>query len=290
MAGGAVRASAEDASVRELTTCHHVRMTVSGARLRREFAALGLRSGSVVLVHCSLSGIGRVDGGAGALCAALLEAVGPQGTLVVPTQTRSKSTTSRESREATAGLTARQRERYFRRVPGFDPRLSRSEGMGALAEVVRADPRAHRSAHPTVSFAALGRDAAQLTAVHPYTAVLGHESPLGRMYDAGAQVLLMGVGYDKCTAFHLGEHASVSPDRSYWFKVGDGWHNVRGARDYDDSDFDDLGRDFERAHEAEISRGGVGAADCRLFPLALAADYAAKRLPGMRVGSPLRTR
>lgn len=258
-------------------------MTVSGARLRQEAAALGLRSGAVVLVHCSMSALGRVDGGAQGLCAALLDVLGPQGTLVVPTQTRSKSTTSRESREATAGLTSLQRERYFRRLRGFDVRRTPSEGMGALAEVVRTDPRSHRSAHPTTSFAALGRDAAAVTASHPYDSVLGSRSPLGWMYDAGAAVLLMGVGYDKCTAFHLGEHASVALDRSYWFKVGADWLNVAGARDYDDSDFAALGRDFERSHGGEISRGLVGDAECRLFPLPLAADFAAKHLPGMRV-------
>jgi aminoglycoside 3-N-acetyltransferase len=273
---------------RDLTTCHHVRMTVNGARLRQEIAALGLPSGSVVLVHCALSGVGQVDGGAAALRAALLEVLGPQGTLVVPAQTRSKSTTSRESRVATAGLSARQRERYFRRVPGFDARRSRSEGMGALAEAVREHPRAHRSPHPTVSFAALGRDAAELTASHPYDAVLGERSPLGWMYEAGALVLLMGVGFETCTAFHLGEHASVSPDRSYWFKVGAAWQNVSGARDYDDVDFGVLGADFEREHGASILRGTVGDADCCLFPLPLAADFAAKHLPGLRLGARLR--
>ena len=263
-------------------------MTVSGARLRQEVATLGVRRGTVLLVHCAMGGVGRVDGGAQALCAALRDVLGPEGTLVVPTQTRSKSTTSRESREATDGLTARQRERYFRRVAGFDARRTRSEGMGALAEAVREDPRAYRSAHPTVSFAALGAHAAELTASHPYASVLGEQSPLGWMYDSGASVLLMGVGYDKCTAFHLGEHRSVSPDRSYWFKIGKAWHNVPGARDYDDSDFAALGREFEREHGARIGCGPVGAADCRLFPVALAADFAAKRLPGLRLSSDLR--
>jgi aminoglycoside 3-N-acetyltransferase len=264
-------------------------MTVTGAQLRQELAALGVRRGAVLLVHCSLGGIGRVDGGAATLCEALLEVLGPQGTLVVPTQTRSKSTTSRESRVAVSGLTALQRERYFRRVRGFEARRTRTESMGALAEFVRADPRSHRSAHPTASFAAIGRDAAAVTASHPYACVLGEQSPLGWMYHAGATVLLLGVGYDKCTAFHLGEHNSVSADRSYWFKVGRTWQYVPGAREHDDFDFTDLGRDFERENRQEIAVGHVGEADCRLFPTVAAADYAAKHLPGLRLRAHLGT-
>ncbi|HEX4789423.1 MAG TPA: AAC(3) family N-acetyltransferase [Actinospica sp.] len=262
-------------------------MTLTGARLRQEFAALGVRRGTVLLVHCSLRRIGRVEGGAAALCEALLDLLGPQGTLVVPAQTRSKSTTSRESRTAVAGLSARQRERYFRRLRGFDARRSRTEDMGALAEFVRLDPRSHRSAHPTTSFAAIGRDAAALTASHPLDQVLGERSPLGWMYRAGASVLLIGVEYAACTAFHLGEHLSVSPDRSYWFKVGTTWRYVPGAREYDDTDFTELGRDFEHAHRQQIAAGRVGEADCRLFPVGSAADFAEKRLPGLRLSSRL---
>jgi aminoglycoside 3-N-acetyltransferase len=242
----------------------------------------------VVLVHCSLSSIGRIEGGAAELCAALLDVLGPQGTLVVPSQTRSTSTTSRESRVATAGLTPRQRERYFRRVRGFDPQRSRTEHMGALAEFVRVHPETRRSGHPTASFAAIGPDAAALTASHPYDSLLGGRSPLGWLYHAGADVLLAGVGYDTCTAFHLGEHDSVAGDRSYWFKVGKAWRYVPDAQDYDDSDFAELGREFEHAHRREVRSGPLGAAESHLFPLAAAADFAAKRLPGMRLNSRLK--
>jgi aminoglycoside 3-N-acetyltransferase len=262
-------------------------MTLTGAQLRQEFATLGVRRGSVLLVHCSLRSIGRVEGGAAALCEALLDVLGPEGTLVVPAQTRSKSTTSRESRTAVAGLTARERERYFRHVRGFDARHSRTEDMGALAEFVRRDPRARRSAHPTTSFAAIGADAAVLTASHPLDQVLGEQSPLGWMYHAGASVLLIGVEYEVCTAFHLGEHLSVSADRSYWFKVGGRWRYVAGAREHDDTDFTELGLDFERVHRRDIAFGRVGEADCRLFPVGKAADFAEKRLPGLRLSSRL---
>jgi len=257
-------------------------MSVTGAGLRHDFEALGLHEGMVLLVHCSLRGVGRVQGGAAAVRDALLAVLGDTGTLVVPTQTRSKSTSSTEFRRAVRDLTPGRRERFLHTVRGFDPASTPSEGMGALAEAVRAHPDASRSAHPTASFAAVGMHAAELTASHPYDSVLGERSPLGWMHRAGAHVLLLGVGFDKCTAFHLGEDLSVSPERSYWFKVGENWTNVRGARNYDDSDFTALGDLFRSAHSDYVRTGLVGAAVSTLFPLPLAADFAAKQLPDLR--------
>ena len=54
-----------------------------GASLR----ALGLKSSDILFVHSSLSSIGYVDGGAQTVVDALLDVLGPKGTLVVPTFT-----------------------------------------------------------------------------------------------------------------------------------------------------------------------------------------------------------
>ena len=55
------------------------------ATLAADLAALGVRPGSTLVVHSSLSSIGYVTGGAHAVVLALVEALGPDGTLVVPT-------------------------------------------------------------------------------------------------------------------------------------------------------------------------------------------------------------
>ena len=47
--------------------------------------ALGLQPGAIVVVHSSLSSLGPVDGGANAVIDALVEVVGPGGTLMMPT-------------------------------------------------------------------------------------------------------------------------------------------------------------------------------------------------------------
>jgi len=258
------------------------RMTVGGAQLRRELASLEVPQSAVLLVHCSLSAIGWVEGGATTLLDALVDVLGEDGTLAVPTGSASKSVTSAAFLKAVAGLSEQQRERYLDSVPGFDPASTPSEGMGALAEAVRADAGASRSAHPTVSFAAIGRRAAELTSSHPYNRLLGEDSPLGWMRRENAYVLLLGVGYDKCTAFHLGEDRSVAPSRSYRFKIKDSWQDIHDARDYSDSDFAELGAQFETVHKDEVVYGFVGAAPCRLFSLDRAADFAARWLPMTR--------
>jgi aminoglycoside 3-N-acetyltransferase len=250
-------------------------------RLKAELADSGLRPGMSVLVHCSMRRIGWVKGGATALREALLDVLGEDGTLIVPTQTPSMSDTSAGFQKAIAELDDEDRELHLKLLRGFDPLTTPSERMGALAESVRTHPRARRSAHPTTSFAALGRRAGVLCAAHPHECLLGADSPLGALRDTDGSVLLLGVGYDKCTAFHLGEDAAFHRERRYRCKVGDAWVNFKGFP-HEDGDFTELGAQFEAALGARIRNGTVGGASTRLFPLALAADFASKRLPELR--------
>ena len=60
---------------------------VSRSEIRDGLLSMGIEPGAVVLVHSSLSAFGYVDGGADAVIDALLEALGPSGTLVMPTFT-----------------------------------------------------------------------------------------------------------------------------------------------------------------------------------------------------------
>ena len=56
----------------------------------RGLRALGLAPGDVVLVHSSLGSLGHVEGGADAVIDALLDTVGTEGTVLVPTLTGSE--------------------------------------------------------------------------------------------------------------------------------------------------------------------------------------------------------
>uniref|UniRef100_A0AAU2A267 AAC(3) family N-acetyltransferase n=1 Tax=Streptomyces sp. NBC_00093 TaxID=2975649 RepID=A0AAU2A267_9ACTN len=247
--------------------------------LADDLETLGVRAGATLLVHASLR---RVGTGADTVLGALLDVLGPDGTLVVPAFTASNSDTSPAYRESTRGLTGHQILDYHASMPPFDPLRTPSHGMGQLAEAVRCRPGAVRSAHPQTSFAAVGSQAAELLAGHDEECHLGERSPLGRLYAAGAQVLLVGVGYEVCSTFHLAEYrVEDAPRREYRCVVlrhGERhWLSYTDV-DLDDSDFGALGAAFE-SHDAtllapSVRRGELGLAATRLLPMKAAVDFA----------------
>jgi aminoglycoside 3-N-acetyltransferase len=257
----------------------------SARQLGSDLRHLGVERGTTLLVHCSMRRIGWVEGGAATLRDALLSVLDESaGTLVVPAQTRSKSQTSAEFLEAVAHLDDAGRSAFLDALPGFDREHSPTEGMGALAEAVRLHPHAHRSAHPLTSFAAIGARAREVCASHPLDCLLGKQSPLGALYELGAQVLLLGVGFDKCTAFHLGEDAAAaSGERHYTCKIGDTWEKFDDLAHQDD-DFTELGRRFAERRPRNVRAGRVGSAHALVFPVQDAADFAASELPHLRLG------
>jgi aminoglycoside N3'-acetyltransferase len=252
-------------------------------RLVDDLRSLGLRPGQDLLIQCSLRQVGPVEGGAAALFGAIREAAGPAATLVVPTQTTGNSLSSRAFHAATAGLSAEGRARYVAAMPGFDPGSTPSVGMGALAEYIRTYPGARRSAHPQSSFAAVGPRAAQAMSVHDLDCHLGDRSPLGWLYGAAAAILLIGVGYAQCTAFHLAEYRWTSKPRRqeyHCFTVGEGTRTALAFTDIelDDSDFELIGAALDAASwsgpDAAPRRGRVGRASCALLPMRTAVDFA----------------
>jgi aminoglycoside 3-N-acetyltransferase len=251
-------------------------------QLTDELRSLGLRPGQDLLIHCSLRRIGHIEGGAAALLDSLHVASGPESTLVVPTQTTRNSLTSSTFRAATAGLDDERRARYIAAMPGFDRATSPSTGMGVFAQYLRTRQSASRSSHPQVSFAAIGRGARACTAVHDLDCHLGDRSPLGWLYAANAAILLLGVGYSVCTAFHLAEYRLPGmPRRSYQCFTAEGETRVKHEftdLDLDDSDFDVIGTALEAATGLDasltVSKGQVGEAACRLVQLRAAVDFA----------------
>ncbi|WP_328748642.1 AAC(3) family N-acetyltransferase [Streptomyces sp. NBC_00285] len=250
--------------------------------LAAQLRVLGIRSGDTVLVHASLSAVGQVRGAVPAVVDSLLDTVGMDGTLVVYTQTPDNSDPSRWPVTRGRSVPVAQWARLRETLPAFDPERTPSYGVGVLPEEVRTRPGAVRSSHPQSSFAALGPAAARITDGHALNCHLGEESPLARLEELDARVLLLGVGYSVCTAFHLAEYRVPGQgSRQYGCAVADGsgrrWHRYVDV-DFDASDFPALGDAYESLSERPVARGRVGAADSRLFDLAPAVAYAAKWL------------
>jgi aminoglycoside 3-N-acetyltransferase len=252
--------------------------TVTRAQLVRDLGRLGVEEGQTLLVHASLRSLGWVDGGAATVVAALREAVGTDGNVAVPASTEANSMTSRAHRERIASMTPDAVKKYKMDMPAFD-RDTTPSGGGAISEALRKSKGAVRSAHPQSSFAAVGREAEYLMADHQLECHLGEASPLAKLYKMEARVLMIGVGYQTCTAFHLAEYRyrPRPPERAYACVVSiDGERHWRGYHDVvlDDSEFENIGEAF--AAELAIEPGYVGNAECRLMSLPKAVDFAVK--------------
>jgi len=246
------------------------------ASLARDLAALGLNAGDTVELHASLRAIGWVPGGRVAVVQALLDVLGPAGTVVVPTQTMENSDPKHWSRPP---VPPEWWPVIREHTPAFDPARTPSQGIGALGEAVRTWPGAVRSNHPQTSFAAVGARAAELMATHRLDSQFGEESPLAALERVGARVLLVGVGFEVCTAFHLAEYRVLTTTAEFSCAVltetGREWVTYTDVL-VDSDDFGALGSAYEQT--GEVARGMVGAADTRLFPADKAIAFAVEWL------------
>ena len=172
--------------------------------LTQGLRALGVREGDLLMVHASLRAIGPVDGGPSQVVGALLDAVGPGGTIAAFVSW------DRSSYEETLNGSVLD-ERARQSWPAFDPAANPEpySEFGALNRFICSHPAVRRSPHPDASFAAIGALADEITREHPLVEGYGPGSPLGRIVQRQGRVLLLGAGLDSVTVLH---HAEVLAD------------------------------------------------------------------------------
>jgi aminoglycoside 3-N-acetyltransferase len=166
---------------------------------------IGLHTGDSVLIHSSLSKIGFVPGGAAIVIDALLEVVGPEGTLLFPTfPAKGKNKTHLEEH------------------PFFDILHTPSQ-MGSITEYFRKMPEVYRSFHPTDPVCAKGPLAAYYTSTHygqltPYN----EYSPFRKLCEKKGKILMMGTTLNgACTNLHTLEDAVNFKYQVYDAKIMD---------------------------------------------------------------------
>lgn len=179
-------------------------LTRSG--LAADLRRLGLAEGDAVMVHAAFGRVGPVIGGPDALVDAILDVIGPQGTVL-----------SYQDWELSVDVwdeDGRVPEALREHVPPFDPATARpARDHGALAAVIGTRPGVRRSGNPGASVAAVGARAEEFTADHPLDYGYGEGSPFERLAAAGGRVLMVGAPLDTMTLLHHAEHLAALPGK-----------------------------------------------------------------------------
>lgn len=216
---------------------------------------LGVETGMVLMVHSSLGAFGPVEGGADTVIDALIEAVGPEGTLLMP---------------AMGG------------APVFDVNETKSN-VGEIADSFWRRPEVTRSIHPTHSAAGIGPLTDQIFQGHlDQSSALGADSPWGRVAKLeNGFILFLGCDQDRNTLLHTAED------------IANGAYLNTISRDYFDEnrqvkklvmerfpgphrDFLQMDRLFLQAGAMRMSK--IGRAMCRLMKAGQILDLAVKEL------------
>lgn len=236
---------------------------------------VGVCRGQVLMVHTSLSSLGYVCGGAQVVIEALLEAVGREGTIMMPTQSwKNLDPATGVHWEVPESCWPLIRENW----PAYDKNITPTNTMGAVAELFRKWPGAVRSDHPARSVAAWGKEAAWLTADHDLSNIFGDGSPVGKLYELDGLVLLMGVGYDKNTSLHLADVRAAYPGKHNCLEHSAVMENGRRVwKGYetlfvDGEDFSDIGTAFEKA--CTVRKASLGNGTLRLMKQRELVDFA----------------
>ena len=152
---------------------------ISKRRLVNDLRILGVEKGMELMVHSSLRNIGGVQGGAQTVVAALLEAIGPRGTLLMPSFNH-------------------------RAAQVYNP-MTTPTTNGAIPDAMWRLPHAERSVHPTHAVAAIGPRAAHYCSEHLDVGIWDAQSPIGKLIHEGGYILALGTTHWTSTAYHVAE-------------------------------------------------------------------------------------
>ncbi|GKW45716.1 aminoglycoside N(3)-acetyltransferase [Planococcus sp. NCCP-2050] len=231
--------------------------------LKKQLHRLGFGAGDNVMVHSSLKSMGWIAGGAQAVVEALVETITADGTLVMPSQ-------STDNSDPVYWMNPPVPENWHQPIrenlPAFDPFLSEMRGMGKIAECFHRHPGTIRSPHPSHSFIAWGNMASEWMREQPLEESFGVGSPLEKMLKEPVKILLIGTGFDSCTALHyaefMQENRTTSPQGAALLENGKRVWCSYDCVDMDSDRFPELVKDYPgRIQEGTLGQAAVKIAD-----------------------------
>lgn len=152
---------------------------LSKAALMAQLKKIGIQNEDVLLVHSSLSKIGYVDGGPKTIVEALIETVGENGHVLMPTSPNNHLQLE-----------------YIQNLSVFDVLNSPSK-LGAITEFFRTYSNVKRSLHPTEPVSCWGKEKDYFVDGHfnqitPYN----KNSPFYKVAEKNGKILMIGVTLD----------------------------------------------------------------------------------------------
>lgn len=159
--------------------------TITKDKIIQDLKNAGIQEGDCILVHSSLSSLGKVENGAIAVVEALIESVGKSGTTVFPAFTFGPD--------------------Y---CPGNPPIFDISgspcvKSIGVIPETARTFKGGLRSQHPTHSVTAFGKLARWITSGHEYSkGPCGSMTPFDKLASIGGKIVMLGALLQSNTSFH----------------------------------------------------------------------------------------
>lgn len=170
-------------------------MSVTQEDVKVKLQDFGFRKGDRIMVHSSLSSFGHVVGGAEAIIKALMDVVGEEGTILMPTFNHGAPFSPNRD-----GI--------------FDPQKTPTIN-GKIPDTFWRIDGVYRSLNPTHAFAAWGKDAKRYIKDHHLTLTMGEESPLGMIALDGGYQINLGTTHHTTTAKHVAEVINRSPCIGY---------------------------------------------------------------------------
>jgi len=172
---------------------------LSFREIQRGLRDLGLTRESRVLALVSLSALGVVRGGAEAVVGALMAQCG----LVLSPAFTYQCQVFPQVGPPDNGLVYGDHMDENANAEIFRADLPVHRDLGPVAELLRTRPQAARSAHPLLSFSAVGEGADRVLQAQSLAEPFG---PIARLAEDGGEVLLLGLTHTADVAIHYAEH------------------------------------------------------------------------------------